>query len=205
MTLSDAGREQDALAVAEEAVAVRRELAAVDMPAHEAELASALNNLGNRLSAAGRLGEGIAAGLQAVEIRRRLARARPRAHAADLATSLSNVGIDLSLTGRHDDAVDFTAEALDILRPLARDDPGSFGPELARVLLAYARTRVAARVELTEALAAAEEAAAAYSGLAHENPEFFAQQLRAAARMRVAASMAGAFPADPSVEQRGNG
>ena len=52
--LSELGRREAALGPAEEAVKIRRKLAAANPDAYEPDLATALNNLGNRLSELGR-------------------------------------------------------------------------------------------------------------------------------------------------------
>ena len=83
--LSDLGRREAALAAAEEAVALYRELAAARPDAFRPDLAMSLNNLASRLSELGRREAALAAAEEAVAIRRELAAARPDAFRPDLA------------------------------------------------------------------------------------------------------------------------
>ena len=76
------------LAAAEEAVALRRELACARPDAFTPDLATSLNNLANRLSDVGRREDALAAAEEAVALRRELARARPDAFTPNLAGSL---------------------------------------------------------------------------------------------------------------------
>ena len=90
--MSDLGRREDALAAAQEAIDIYRRLAAERPDAFLPDLATSLNNLGNRLSDLGRREDALAAAQEAVDIRRRLAAERPDAFLPDLATSLNNLG-----------------------------------------------------------------------------------------------------------------
>ncbi|MDY7104815.1 MAG: tetratricopeptide repeat protein, partial [Actinomycetota bacterium] len=85
---SAVGRREEALATAEEAVAIRRRLADANPAAYLADLAMSVNNLANRQSAVGRREEALATAEEAVAIRRRLADANPAAYLANLATSV---------------------------------------------------------------------------------------------------------------------
>ena len=69
---------------------------ATDDPTLLPDLATALNNLGIRLSGLGRREEALAATGEAVDLYRRLATARPDAFEPDLARSLTNLGAMLS-------------------------------------------------------------------------------------------------------------
>ncbi|MCK9921770.1 tetratricopeptide repeat protein, partial [Frankia sp. AgPm24] len=71
--LDHAGRREEALAATEQAVEIRRRLAAANPAAFEPDLARSLTNLGALLSGLGRREEALAATEQAVEIYRRLA------------------------------------------------------------------------------------------------------------------------------------
>jgi excisionase family DNA binding protein len=82
------GRLDEALATAQEAVQVYKRLAAANPAAHEANLAKALNNLGNRLSDVGRLDEALATAQEAVQVYKRLAAANPAAREPSLAMVL---------------------------------------------------------------------------------------------------------------------
>ena len=74
--LADLGRREEALAAIEEAVTIRRELAAARPDAFLPDLAMSLNNQSSRLSELGRREDALAAIEEAVTIRRELA-ARP--------------------------------------------------------------------------------------------------------------------------------
>ncbi len=83
--LSALGRREPALAAAEEAVALYRELAAQRPDAFRPDLARSLNNLGNMLSDLGRREPALAAAEEAVALYRELAAQRPDAFRPDLA------------------------------------------------------------------------------------------------------------------------
>ena len=69
-------RKDEALAAAEDALTIRRRLAAAD-PAYERDLAQSLHLLSKRLAEVQRMDDALAAGHDAVNIRRRLAAADP--------------------------------------------------------------------------------------------------------------------------------
>ncbi|KAF7967313.1 hypothetical protein HWV62_34743, partial [Athelia sp. TMB] len=89
--MSDLCRHKDALVVTQEAVGLRRALAAERPEAFSADLAESLNNLSNRLSDHDRHEEALAAIQEAVGLRRALAAERPEAFNAVLADSLNNL------------------------------------------------------------------------------------------------------------------
>ena len=80
--LSGLGRPEDALAAAEEAVAIRRRLVKANRT-HTAQPAMSLTNLGMLLSGLGRPQDALAAAEEAVAIYRRLAHTNPAAHQPD--------------------------------------------------------------------------------------------------------------------------
>ncbi|MBL7551004.1 tetratricopeptide repeat protein, partial [Frankia sp. AgB1.9] len=129
-----AGRREEALAATEQAMEIRRRLAAANPVAFEPDLADSLDNLGLDLSGVGRWEEALGATEQAVEIRRRLAAANPVAFEPDLATALSNLGIWLSGVGRREEALAATEQAMEIRRRLAAANPVAFEPDLATAL-----------------------------------------------------------------------
>ena len=112
--LADLGRREDALAAIEEAVTIRRELAAARPDAFRPDLAASLNNLSVRLADLGRREDALAAIEEAVTIRRELAAARPDAFRPDLARSLNNLST-LADLGRREDALAASEEAATIL------------------------------------------------------------------------------------------
>ena len=77
-------------------------------------VATALNNLGVKLSELGRREEALAAAQEAVNIRRRLAAERPDAFLPDLASALNNLGGHLSELGRREDALNAAQEAVEV-------------------------------------------------------------------------------------------
>ncbi len=101
----------DALPVTEEAVAIRRELAAAYPDRYRHDLAISLSNLGNRFSELGRPADALPAEQEAVTIRRELAAAYPDRHRPDLATSLTDLAITFSELGRDREAAAASAEA----------------------------------------------------------------------------------------------
>ncbi len=87
-TLAQTGRPAEALPPAQEAVAIRRELAAAYPDRYRPGLATSLDNLGNRLSALGRPAEALPPAQEAVAAYRELAAAYPDRYRPDLARSL---------------------------------------------------------------------------------------------------------------------
>jgi tetratricopeptide (TPR) repeat protein len=128
--LSSIGRDQEALAAAEEAVGLFRALAR-DNLAHQPDLARALSNLGSMLNGMGRNREALADSEEAVSLLRALGRDNP-AHQPDLAMALTNLGIVLSRAGRAREALAAAEEAVSIYRALARDNL-AHQPDLASV------------------------------------------------------------------------
>ena len=92
------GRRHDALAPTEEAVRLRRELAQTN-PAFLPNLATALNNLGNRYSQVGRPHDALAPTEEATQLYRELAAANP-AFLPNLAGALGNLGNRYSQVGQ---------------------------------------------------------------------------------------------------------
>jgi hypothetical protein len=112
--LANAGRREQALAPAEEAVAIRRRLAEANPDAYLPNLAQSLNILGIVLLELGRREQSLAVVEEAVAIRRRLAEANPDAYLPDLAQSLNNLGMRRALLGRREQALAPAEEATGI-------------------------------------------------------------------------------------------
>ncbi|HET6358172.1 hypothetical protein [Streptomyces sp.] len=125
--LSDAGRHQQALSPAREALLIRRELAEESPSGHRAELARALNNYGHRLSCVERWEEALAATEEAVRIRRGPADAGGDP-GTDLGMSLNNLSLQLLSLRRWDEAL---AAAEETVRILGRPDAFPAGDERA--------------------------------------------------------------------------
>jgi tetratricopeptide (TPR) repeat protein len=174
--LRDLGRREQALAAAEEAVGLRRPLAADRPDAFTPDLARSLNNLANTLSELGRREQALAAAEEAVRLRRVLAAARPDAFTPDLALSLNNLGNRLSELGRREEALAAAEEAVGLYRALAATRPDAFTPNLALSLtnLAHMLSELGRR---EQALAAAEEAVGLYRALAAARPDAFTPHL----------------------------
>ena len=132
--LSGLGRPAEALPVAEEAVAIRRELAAASPDRYRPDLAASLSNLGVTFSELGRPAEALPVAEEAVAIRRELAAASPDRYRPDLAASLSNLGVTFSELGRPAEALPVAEEAVAIRRELAAASPDRYRPDLAASL-----------------------------------------------------------------------
>ena len=132
-----------------------RRLAEANPDAWLPDLASSLNNLGNRLAEAGRREEALAPTEEAVTIRRRLAQNNPDAWLPNLAASLNNLGVSLAEAGRREEALAPTEEAVTIRRRLAQNNPDAWLPDLATSLNNLRRITtdpVAARNNFSEVL-----------------------------------------------------
>jgi tetratricopeptide (TPR) repeat protein len=174
--LSNLGRREEALVATQEAVDIRRRLAAARPDALLPELASSLNNLGNRLSELDRREEALVATQEAVDIYRRLAAAGPDAFLPYLASSLNNLGIRLSQLGRREEALVATQEAVDIRRTLAAARPDAFLPDLAGSLNNLGK-RLSELGRREEALAAAQEGIQLFTPLFLKHPQAHASQM----------------------------
>ncbi|MFI5963589.1 tetratricopeptide repeat protein [Streptomyces asoensis] len=174
--LAAVGRWEEALAAAQEAVEICRQLASGNPAAHASDLARSLSNLGEALSAVGRREEALIAGEEAVEIYRLPASANPAAHASDLARSLSNLGNRLSAVGRWGEALTAGEEAVEIYRLLASGNPAAYSPELAGSLTNLG-TWLSAVGRREEALTGAEEAVEIHRRLVSGNPAAYTPDL----------------------------
>ncbi|MBF0629449.1 MAG: tetratricopeptide repeat protein [Magnetococcales bacterium] len=174
--LSNLGRHEEALAAAEEAVAIYRNLSAARPEVFRPDLARSLNSLGNRLSVLGRLGEALAAAGEAVAIHRDLSVAHPEAFLPDLAMTLDILGFSLGDLGRHDEALAAAGEAVAIHRNLSVAHPEVYRPNLARSLNNLG-VRLSSFGRYDEALVAAEEAVAICRVLVAARPEAFLPEL----------------------------
>jgi tetratricopeptide (TPR) repeat protein len=135
--LSALGRRAEALQATQEAVEIRRRLAAQHPDAFLPDLASSLHNLGAMLSEMGRREEALQATQEAVEIRRRLAAQHPDAFLPDLARSLGAYGLVLRGLGRSAEAAAAFAEGLRAILPFVRALPAAFGRLAGALLLGY--------------------------------------------------------------------
>nr|WP_221382465.1 tetratricopeptide repeat protein [Actinoplanes polyasparticus] len=176
--LANIGQRQQALAPAEEATGIYRQLAEAHPDAHLPNLAASLNNLGNRLSELGRREQALAPAEEATGIYRRLAEAHPNAYLPDLATSLNNLGAFLSGLGRREQALAPAEEAVTIRRRLAEAHPDAYLPDLATSLNNLG-TLLSELGRRDQALAPAEEATGIYRQLAEAHPDAYLPHLAA--------------------------
>ena len=177
--LSAVGQRQAALAPAQEAVAIRRALAASAPDAYRPDLAMALNNLAVFLSEVGQRQAALAPAQEAADLYRALAASAPDAYRPDLAMALNNLAIRLSEVGQRQAALAPAQEAADLYRALAASAPDAYRPDLASALnnLAIRLSEVGQR---QAALAPAQQAADLYRELAASAPDAYRPDLAAA-------------------------
>ena len=113
------GRYPEALAAGEEAVGLWKGLAR-DNPAHQPDLATALDNLGAGLYRLGRSPEALAAGEEAVGLWKGLARSYPSQYQETYNRRLAQLRRDLQLDGQ---------ESASIWRQLGDDSPDRDQPQ----------------------------------------------------------------------------
>ena len=135
--LRELGRREEALDAAQEAMGIRRQLAAARPDAFLPDLAMSLNNLATFLSELGRREEALDAAQEAMGIYRQLAAARPDAFLTDLAMSLNNLANRLSELGRREEALDAAQEAVATLKPFFLAQPLAFTPWMMVMLRVY--------------------------------------------------------------------
>ncbi len=172
LRLSELGRREEALKASEEAVRIRRQLAAQRPDAFLPDLAMSLSNVGMMLSKLGRREEALKSSEEAVSIYRQVAAQCPDVFLPDLATSVSNVGVRLSELGRREEALKASEEAVRIRRQLTAQRPDAFLPDLA-MSLNNAGTMLSELGRREEALKASEEAVAIYRQLTAQGPDAF--------------------------------
>ena len=123
-----------ALAAIEEAVTLRRELAATAPAVYTPNLAMSLNNLSNRRAGTGDPAGALAAIEEAVTLYRELAATAPAVFTADLAASLNNLSAERSGTGDPAGALAAIEEAVTLRRELAATAPAVYTADLAMSL-----------------------------------------------------------------------
>ncbi|MEV0664667.1 tetratricopeptide repeat protein [Actinomadura luteofluorescens] len=131
---SNAGLREDALQVMEQATVLCRRMAAADPTVSDDRLATALNNLGNRLLEVGRREDALTVTLEATEQQHSLAKKDPTVHTAGYALALMNLGNRYSQLGYREKALAATQESMTLYRNLTRQDPAIFEQFLARTL-----------------------------------------------------------------------
>ncbi|MEV0901326.1 hypothetical protein [Actinoplanes sp. NPDC049802] len=133
-----AGRWQEALDTATEAVARYRALAARNRLAYLPGLARALSNQTIMFTKVARWDECLAASREAVELQREISAADPVAGRPGLASALTSYAIGLATTDREDEARPVMAEALEIYRALAASQPDAYLGKLAEAVSNHA-------------------------------------------------------------------
>ncbi len=174
--LSEAGRRDEALEPAQQAVDIYRQLAEVNPAAYLPDLAMSLNNLGGQLPEAGSPDEPLAPPQQALDIYRQLAEVNPAAYLPNLAGSLTNLGGQLSEAGRRDEALEPAQQAVDIRRQLAEVNPAAYLPELA-MSLSNLGGQLSEAGRRDEALEPTQQAVDIYRQLAEVNPAAYLPEL----------------------------
>ncbi|WP_433342596.1 hypothetical protein [Micromonospora sp. CA-111912] len=157
LRLKEVGRRAEALAASEEAVNLRRELAATDRDAHLSDLATSVNNHAVRLAEAGRRTEALTASEEGIHLYRELAATNRYTHLSDLAMSVNNHAVQLAEAGRRTEALTASEEAVNLCRELAATDRDAHLPNLAMAVNNHT-VRLAEAGRRTEALTASEEA-----------------------------------------------
>ena len=125
---------EEALDASQEAVAMRRELAAARPDRFRPDLARALSVLAHVVGALGRPEEELAARQEAVTILRELAVAHPEEFRLALATSLAGLSVELEGSGRREEALAASQEAAGVYRELAAARPEEFRDDLVTSL-----------------------------------------------------------------------
>ena len=171
-----AGRRQEALEPAQEAVDIYRKLNQQNPDAFPPELAASLNNLALSLSELGQRQEAVKPAGEAVAIYRNLAQHNSDAFLPNLAMSLNNLATFLSELGQRQEALKPAQEAATIYRNLVQRNQDAFLPDLATSLnnLAAFLSNLGRR---QEALKPAQEAVQIRRQLAQRNPDAFLPDL----------------------------
>lgn len=168
--LGDTGKPAEALALAEEAIAIYQPLAEANLDRDGQPLAVSLSNASIWLWEVGRFTEALPVARKSVRIHRDLAERYPLHYRADLARSLHNLGVRLSAMGEAAEALTVTEEAVSIYRALSEQNSEQHTGDLARSLCNLGvRLSILGRPE--EALTAAEEALAIYRHLTERHPD----------------------------------
>ncbi|MEU5197757.1 hypothetical protein AB0G86_27565 [Streptomyces scabiei] len=169
MRLAEVDRAEAALAAIEEAIALRKELAAGGDPGAQESLALSLNTRTGLLADNGRALEALASAREVIECYRRLSEADPARHLPDLAMAETNLANQLTDAGARPEAVEPARTALERYRSLAAGDP-VYARDVALAChnLSHA---LAAAGRRSEAVEAATDAVAAYRELARRTPD----------------------------------
>jgi tetratricopeptide (TPR) repeat protein len=171
LVLEGLGRNEDALALLQEAVDHYRELANDRPDAFTPQLARGLHNLGRVLAALGRMEEALSCSQEATELLGNLATERPWSFIASFARSANQYGLLLARVGDGEDSVEFCEEGVRILGDLAKREPGVYRLDLAKSLCNLASARDFAGLDPTETERVYRRALRILRPLGRERPE----------------------------------
>lgn len=172
-----AGDREGALAPAKEAAKLYAELGMKRPDRYQAELAEAMNALGDRIADTGDRTTPVPFGKQAVRLQRELVEEeQPDASVPALVEYLLNYARHLAAAGEPVEAVPRAEEAVGHLRSLAADDPEAFRPRLATALHTLGGHRAAVS-DVSGAIEAAQEACGVLRGLPDRRPDAFRPEL----------------------------
>ena len=170
------GDRQEALNATFKAVELYERLAESNLETFEPNLATGLNNLGNRYFDMGDRQKALDATIRAVEIRERLAESNPEGFDPYLANYLSNLGNRYSNMGNRQKALDAAIRAVELYERLAESNPEAFEVYLSGSLNNVGN-RYSAVGDLQKALEASIRAVEIKERLAASNPEAFEPDL----------------------------
>ncbi|MBI2906437.1 MAG: tetratricopeptide repeat protein [Chloroflexi bacterium] len=174
--LSEAGRNEEALDAANEAVDIYRELTREQPDEFRPYLAKALDSVARGLVALIQWRRALQVEQEVAAIYRELETERPGAFRSSLAMSLTNVAGCLGALGRREEAVSAAEESAAIGRGLAAERPDAYRRGLALSLANLAKFLCEAG-RGKEALGMAEEAVRINRELATERPDAFGANL----------------------------
>ncbi|OKH14581.1 tetratricopeptide repeat protein [[Limnothrix rosea] IAM M-220] len=161
-----------ALPLYEEALEIRRQLAATNPQSFLPDVAMTLNNLAILHKALNEYETALGEYEEALEIYRQLAATNPQSFLPDVAMTLNNLAVLHSDRNEYETALGEYEEALEIYRQLAATNPQSFLPYVAGTLNNLAVLHKALN-EYETALGEYEEALEIYRQLAATNPQSF--------------------------------
>jgi tetratricopeptide (TPR) repeat protein len=173
--LRETGREDEALALVLESVAIRRRLW-TDRPASQSSLSASLMTLSAVYARLGRHQEALAPISEAIDILRPLARADPPVHEPNLARALNNLSMQMARLGRLLESLEAAAESAALLRNLCDRDPAVLEAGLA-TSLSNLSSRLSQVGRYEEALTVGFEALAVIRRLAAALPAVHEPQL----------------------------
>jgi tetratricopeptide (TPR) repeat protein len=162
--------------LAEKIAELLRDAVAAGEPHRLPVLASALGNLGVRLSEVGQRQEALGPAKEAADLYRELAAKAPDAYRPALAGALNNLATSLSEVGQRQEALGPAKEAADLYRELAAKAPDAYRPALASALNNLAN-RLSEVGQRQEALGPAQEAVAIRRELAAKAPDAYRPDL----------------------------